>query len=115
MSTTRKTISEPVPFEASDFLNLDKLLSDEERTVREDINEFMRASVQSELHLEDCRLPSDAILPEAKGLRGPFACLNEARYGIVWGAMGAARDCFECALEYSKGREQFGKPVAGFQ
>jgi glutaryl-CoA dehydrogenase len=55
------------------------------------------------------------MLPEAEGLKGPFACLNEARYGIVWGAMGAARDCFECALEYSKGREQFGKPVAGFQ
>ncbi len=75
----------------------------------------MRASVQSELHLEDCRLPSDAMLPEAKGLRGPFACLNEARYGIIWGAMGAARDCYECALEYSKSRIQFGKPIASFQ
>ncbi|CAN5322438.1 acyl-CoA dehydrogenase family protein [soil metagenome] len=75
----------------------------------------MRASVQSELHLEDCRLPSDAMLPEAKGLRGPFACLNEARYGIIWGAMGAARDCYECALEYSKNRIQFGKPIASFQ
>ena len=75
----------------------------------------MRASVQSELHLEDCRLPSDAVLPEAKGLRGPFACLNEARYGIIWGAMGAARDCYECALEYSKNRVQFGKPIASFQ
>ncbi|CAA9458513.1 MAG: Glutaryl-CoA dehydrogenase [uncultured Rubrobacteraceae bacterium] len=75
----------------------------------------MRASVQSELHLEDCRLPSDAMLPEAKGLRGPFACLGEARYGIIWGAMGAARDCYECALEYSKNRIQFGKPIASFQ
>ena len=75
----------------------------------------MRASVQTELHLEDCRLPSDAMLPEAKGLRGPFACLNEARYGIIWGAMGAARDCYECALEYSKSRVQFGKPIASFQ
>ncbi len=75
----------------------------------------MRASVQSELHLEDCRLPSDAMLPEAKGLRGPFACLGEARYGIIWGAMGAARDCYECALEYSKNRVQFGKPIASFQ
>jgi glutaryl-CoA dehydrogenase len=75
----------------------------------------MRASVQSELHLEDCRLPSGAMLPEAKGLRGPFACLNEARYGIIWGAMGAARDCYECALEYSKNRVQFGKPIASFQ
>jgi glutaryl-CoA dehydrogenase len=75
----------------------------------------MRASVQCELFLEDVRLPEGARLPKAEGLKGPFACLNEARYGIVWGAMGAARDCFECALEYSKGREQFGKPVAGFQ
>ena len=75
----------------------------------------MRASVQCELFLEDVRLPEGAMLPEAEGLKGPFACLNEARYGIVWGAMGAARDCFECALEYSKQREQFGKPVAGFQ
>ena len=75
----------------------------------------MRASVQCELFLNDVRLPEGAMLPTAEGLKGPFACLNEARYGIVWGAMGAARDCFECALEYSKGREQFGKPVAGFQ
>ena len=75
----------------------------------------MRASIQCELFLEDVRLPEGAMLPKAEGLKGPFACLNEARYGIVWGAMGAARDCFECALEYSKGREQFGKPVAGFQ
>jgi glutaryl-CoA dehydrogenase len=75
----------------------------------------MRASVQCELFLEDVRLPEGAMLPEAEGLKGPFACLNEARYGIVWGAMGVARDCFECALEYSKQREQFGKPVAGFQ
>ena len=75
----------------------------------------MRASVQCELFLEDVRLPEGAMLPDAEGLKGPFACLNEARYGIVWGAMGAARDCFECALEYSKQREQFGKPVAGFQ
>ncbi len=75
----------------------------------------MRASVQSELYLEDCRLPSEAILPEAKGLRGPFACLNEARYAVIWGAMGAARDCYECALEYSKSRVQFGKPIASFQ
>jgi glutaryl-CoA dehydrogenase len=75
----------------------------------------MRASVQCELALEDCRLPAEAMLPEAKGLRGPFSCLNEARYGIIWGAMGAARDCYECALEYSKNRIQFGKPIASFQ
>ncbi len=75
----------------------------------------MRASVQCELALEDCRLPAEAMLPEAKGLRGPFSCLNEARYGIIWGAMGAARDCYECALDYSKNRIQFGKPIASFQ
>ncbi|MDQ3927181.1 MAG: acyl-CoA dehydrogenase family protein [Actinomycetota bacterium] len=75
----------------------------------------MRASVQCELALEDCRLPEEAMLPEAKGLGAPFACLNEARYGIIWGAMGAARDCYECALEYSKNRIQFGEPVASFQ
>ncbi|MDQ3841475.1 MAG: acyl-CoA dehydrogenase, partial [Actinomycetota bacterium] len=75
----------------------------------------MRASVQCELALEDCRLPEEAMLPEARGLGAPFACLNEARYGIIWGAMGAARDCYECALEYSKNRIQFGEPVASFQ
>ncbi len=69
----------------------------------------MRISVQCDLSLEDVRLP------EAKGLRGPFSCLSEARYGIIWGSMGAARDSYEAALEYSGGREQFGKPVAGFQ
>ncbi len=75
----------------------------------------MRASVQCDLFLDDVRLPEGAMLPEAKGLRGPFSCLNEARYGIVWGAMGAARDCYEVALEYAKSREQFGKPIASFQ
>src|ERR671911_2301067 len=75
----------------------------------------MRASVQCDLSFEDVRLPADSMLPGAEGLRGPFACLNEARYGIVWGSMGAARSCFECALEYAKRREQFGKPIASFQ
>lgn len=75
----------------------------------------MRASVQCDLSFEDLRLPADAMLPGAEGLKGPFACLNEARYGIVWGSMGAARSCFECALEYARDREQFGKPVAAFQ
>jgi glutaryl-CoA dehydrogenase len=75
----------------------------------------MRASVQCDLFLEDVRLPETAVLPGAEGLRGPFFCLNEARYGIVWGSMGAARSSFECALEYAKEREQFGKPIASFQ
>jgi glutaryl-CoA dehydrogenase len=75
----------------------------------------MRASVQCDISLEEVRLPESAMLPEAKGLKGPFSCLNEARYGIAWGSMGAARDCYETALEYAKGREQFGKPVASFQ
>lgn len=75
----------------------------------------LRASVTSELALQDCRLPSDAVFPEVRGLRGPLACLNEARYGIVWGSMGAARTCYETALEYAKTRVQFGRPIAGFQ
>ncbi|MEU4211270.1 acyl-CoA dehydrogenase family protein [Streptomyces sp. NPDC026206] len=75
----------------------------------------LRASVTSELVLEEVRLPADAVLPEATGLRGPLACLNHARYGIVWGAMGAARTCFEAALDYARTREQFGRPIGGFQ
>lgn len=75
----------------------------------------MRASLQCELLFDDCRLPGEALLPEARGLRGPFTALNEARYGIAWGAMGAARACFETALEYSKSRIVFGQPVAGYQ
>ncbi|QSI48271.1 acyl-CoA dehydrogenase family protein [Thermobispora bispora] len=75
----------------------------------------LRASVTSELVLDDVRLPADAILPKAEGLRAPLSCLSEARYGIVWGAMGAARSAFEAALEYAKTRTQFGRPIAGFQ
>ncbi|HXY72890.1 MAG TPA: acyl-CoA dehydrogenase family protein [Actinomycetota bacterium] len=75
----------------------------------------LRASVTSELVLDDVRLPEDAMLPGARGLRGPLSCLDEARFGIVWGAMGAARACFESALEYAKTREQFGRPIGGFQ
>ena len=75
----------------------------------------MRASIQCDISLEDVRLPATALLPGARGLGGPFACLNEARYGIVWGAMGAARDSYEAALAYSKERLQFGKPLAGYQ
>jgi len=75
----------------------------------------MRASIQCDIHLEDVRLPESAMLPEARGLGGPFACLGEARYGIIWGAMGAARDCYESALAYAGDRKQFGQPIASFQ
>ncbi|KNB49634.1 acyl-CoA dehydrogenase family protein [Streptomyces caatingaensis] len=75
----------------------------------------LRASVTSELVLDEVRLPADAVLPEVTGLRGPLSCLSHARYGIVWGAMGAARACFEAALDYARTREQFGRPIGGFQ
>ncbi len=75
----------------------------------------LRASVTSELIMEDVRLPADAILPGVAGLKGPLSCLSEARYGILWGAVGAARACYEAALDYAKSREQFGGPIAGYQ
>jgi glutaryl-CoA dehydrogenase len=75
----------------------------------------LRASITSELVLDDVRLPASAVLPEVASLRGPLSCLNEARYGIVWGAIGAARACFESALEYAGTRIQFDKPIASFQ
>ncbi|MGH3501146.1 MAG: acyl-CoA dehydrogenase family protein [Nocardioidaceae bacterium] len=75
----------------------------------------LRASVTSELVLDDVRLPDSAVLPGVTGLRGPLSCLSEARFGIVWGACGAGRTCYESALEYARTREQFGKPIASFQ
>ncbi len=69
----------------------------------------------AELVLDGVRLPASAMLPEVRGLRGPLSCLNEARFGILWGAMGAARSCFEAAREYAVTREQFGRPIGGFQ
>ncbi len=75
----------------------------------------LRASVTSELIMEDCRVPARAMLPNVSGMRGPLSCLSEARYGIVWGALGAARACYEAALEYAKTRVQWGKPIAAFQ
>jgi len=75
----------------------------------------LRASVTSELLFENCRVPRDSVFPDVRGLRGPLACLNEARYGVLWGAMGAARSCYESALEYAKTRKQFGRAIAGFQ
>ena len=75
----------------------------------------MRASIQCDVVFDAVRLGPEALLPGAMGLRGPFSCLNEARYGIAWGAMGAARDSYEAALEYAGSRMQFGKPLAGYQ
>ena len=75
----------------------------------------LRASVTAELSFDDLRLPADAVFPEVRGLKGPLSCLNEARYGILWGAVGAARACYEEALAYSLQRSQFGKPLASFQ
>ena len=75
----------------------------------------LRASVTSELVLDDVRLPGSAMLPEARGLSGPLSCLNEARYGIVFGALGAARSCLETAIGYANDREIFDKPLSAFQ
>jgi glutaryl-CoA dehydrogenase len=75
----------------------------------------LRASVTSELHFDDVRLPADAVLPGVTGLKGPLSCLSEARFGIVWGVTGAARSCYESAVEYATTREQFGRKIGGFQ
>ena len=75
----------------------------------------LRASITSELVLDNVRLPAEAVLPQASGLRGPLSCLNEARFGIVFGALGAARDCLEIAIEYATIREVFDRPLASFQ
>ncbi|NUP25174.1 MAG: acyl-CoA dehydrogenase [Nocardia sp.] len=75
----------------------------------------LRASITAELDLDDVRLPADAVLPGASGLSGPLSCLNEARFGIVFGALGAARDCLTAAIEYSRSRAVFEKPLAAYQ
>lgn len=75
----------------------------------------LRASITSELSFEDCLIPENRVLPDALGLKAPLMCLTQARYGIAWGALGAARDCFEVAVQYAKERVQFSKPIAGFQ
>jgi len=75
----------------------------------------LRASVTGELVFEDVRVPKENVFPEIRGLRGPLSCLSKARYGIAWGAIGAALDCYDSALNYTLQREQFGKPLAGFQ
>jgi glutaryl-CoA dehydrogenase len=75
----------------------------------------LRASITSELILDDVRLPSSAMLPEVRGLKGPLGCLTEARFGIIWGVTGSARDALAATLDYATTRTQFGKPIAGFQ
>ena len=75
----------------------------------------LRASVTSELHFDEVRLPKDSVLPGVTGLKGPLSCLSEARFGIVWGVTGAARACFEAAADYARTREQFGRKIGGFQ
>ncbi len=75
----------------------------------------LRASVTSELVFQDCFIPESNMLPDAKGLKAPLMCLSQARYGIAWGAIGSAMACYETALDYSKSRIQFDKPIAGFQ
>jgi glutaryl-CoA dehydrogenase len=75
----------------------------------------LRASLTAELSLDEVRLPAAAVFPDVRGLKGPLTCLNEARFGILWGAVGAARACYQEALEYSLARSQFGRPLASFQ
>jgi glutaryl-CoA dehydrogenase len=75
----------------------------------------LRASATGELVFDNVKVPKANIFPEIKGLKGPLGCLNSARYGIAWGAIGAAMDCYDAALRYSKERIQFGRPIGGFQ
>jgi glutaryl-CoA dehydrogenase len=85
-------------------------------TVSEITNKLsLRASIQCDLSFDGCRVPGDAVVPGVTGLRGPLSCHNEARYGITWGVLGAARECLRAAVERSKTRHVFGKPLAGFQ
>jgi glutaryl-CoA dehydrogenase len=75
----------------------------------------LRASATGELVFDNVKVPKENLLPNVEGLKGPLGCLNSARYGIAWGVIGAAMDCYDSALRYSKERVQFGKPIAGFQ
>jgi glutaryl-CoA dehydrogenase len=83
------------------------------RSIRHKLS--LRASSTGELVLDEVRLPADALLPGARGLKAPLSCLTEARYGIIWGSLGAARDCLAVAIDYAVERVQFGRPIAGFQ
>src|SRR3546814_17996368 len=80
-----------------------------------DLKMGLRASTTGMIALTDCAIAEDAILPDAKGLRGPFSCLNKARYGIAWGSMGAAESCWEASRAYALDRTIFGKPLAAMQ
>jgi glutaryl-CoA dehydrogenase len=85
-------------------------------SVREVTNKMsLRASLTGEITLDEVRLPADAAMPEARGLKAPLSCLTEARFGIIWGSLGSARDCLHTAIDYAVTREQFGKPLAAFQ
>jgi acyl-CoA dehydrogenase/glutaryl-CoA dehydrogenase len=75
----------------------------------------LRASITGEISLQDVHVPAENVLPEVTGMKGPLSCLTQARYGIAWGAVGAAQDCFEVARDYATDREQFGRPIGGFQ
>ena len=75
----------------------------------------LKASITGEMVFQDCRIPKDRLLPDVKGLRGPFSCLNNARFGIAWGVLGSAMACMHSSIEYSKSRVQFKKPIAGYQ
>jgi glutaryl-CoA dehydrogenase len=75
----------------------------------------LRASATGELVFDNVKVPKENLLPNVSGLKGPLGCLNQARYGIAWGALGAAMDCYDTALRYTKERKQFGKPIAAFQ
>src|SRR6201986_1470449 len=75
----------------------------------------LRASATGELVFDNVKVPKENLFPNVVGLKGPLGCLNQARYGIAWGALGAAMDCYDTALRYSKGRKQFGRPIGGFQ
>src|SRR5665213_3778846 len=75
----------------------------------------LRASATGELVFDNVKVPKENLLPNVAGLKGPLGCLNQARYGIAWGALGAAMDCYDTALRYAKERKQFGKPIASFQ
>jgi glutaryl-CoA dehydrogenase len=85
-------------------------------TTREMEGKFsLRASITSELFFEECFVPADAVLPGVRGMRGPLSCLTQARYGIAWGAIGAAIACYECARDYARERLMFSRPIAGYQ